>query len=478
MINVREIAEKNTFEKNGKKYCYVKSGKGSSYLVIVLSAHNQYNKYFLFRAFLETQKHDLLFITDDNTWYLDDNKGKTYIDIVSDIAKKYDKRNVVIYGSSMGGYGAALIATKLGINCLLCNPQISLPVSKDYGWAQLRKELTSLINQGRDVDILREYQTSNFNPVFCIVHGYNKIDIINANLFITACKPTKKVIVYAYDNDTHDFPFGRNMELQYKFFDLIFSYALINFDYKTVENSELELTRKTRWCNGQFASYELSGLENKESTWSLRSLIHKEGMYLFKDIGIGKLDSISGVLAFLDQNGQWHRVSPSYEDIYCVGQKFSLDFIDQFNNNSYISNDCWVRILGKTKLEYGHGVFNIQSVDNKNMYFNFIAGNKILCNVEEITPLTAELDIDITQGEVTFSLIYVNMDGKYISINKVIRTSGKYVITEYCRNVDRKKNNAISVRVYPALDGVAKKIKINNAFIVVGLLPIVWTKSI
>ena len=99
-MNIESLVKSCEKDFFGRKYLYVPK-EGSSKLLILLSAHNQGNRYFLLKSFISNQKYNLLFITNpENNWYLDDNFGESYIKLIKYISDKYDKNNVFIFGSS------------------------------------------------------------------------------------------------------------------------------------------------------------------------------------------------------------------------------------------------------------------------------------------------------------------------------------------------------------------------------------------
>ena len=62
------------------------------------------------------------------------------------------------------------------------------------------------------------------------------------------------------------------------------------------------------------------------------------------------------------------------------------------------------------------------------MFFNFVL-NDLIKNIHiNIIPVTCYIDIEISVGEAIISIVYVNKEKKYISINKKIKKTGKYTI--------------------------------------------------
>ena len=337
MLDLKAIVDKCTFHKYNKTYCYIPCG--SEKLIILLSAHNQNNKYFLFRSFLENQKYDLLFITDNNTWYLDDDKGSSYIKIFLEFIEIYGSNNIIVFGSSMGGYGAVLFASELNINCLVCNPQIDLNVSKDWAWEELSNDINKIVKSNKQVDIIKKLEVCENNSVYFLIYGNNPLDVINANLFLTMCKNEKRMIVYQYDDDTHEFPFGKNIDLIYKCFNIIYEYSNIYLP-KTNKSYLPTLNRHKRRKYHKYELFEMS-MEKyvdfyKCSLWSLRSKIEKNGLYLFSDIGFLNKDNLSGIIVYRYAEEKYYMVFPSKDFLNNYGMCMSLKKINDISNNIYI----------------------------------------------------------------------------------------------------------------------------------------------
>ena len=310
MLDLKEFARKNTKTAFGKEYCYIKAQENiSEKLLIVLSAHNQFNKFFLFRSFVENLKYDMLFLTDNNTWYLDDDFGLSYELIIKDYINIYKKENIVIFGSSMGGYGAVCLATKFGTNCLLCNPQIDLPISYEWGWNELRLHLREIINSKKYIDVVKELEKSRFNNIYFVIYGHNPIDEINVNLLMTSCKCEKKLIVFQYDGDDHNFPFDRDVNLIYQCIDLIYSVTNLNIKSKGAL-PEIKELRESRRRNDFYAPYEFNREYINRDLWTNRSQIKQSGIYNFIDVGIWAKSKYSGLLMYRDENGCYHLIAP------------------------------------------------------------------------------------------------------------------------------------------------------------------------
>src|SRR3989338_1306191 len=100
-VNLEEIVSIHEVVDFEKKYLFIPFSE-SDELIVLLSAHNQKEKYFLLRTFMANQKTNLLFMTDPkNTWYLDDDGGATYDNILKKIFSNFSKNKTYIFGSSM-----------------------------------------------------------------------------------------------------------------------------------------------------------------------------------------------------------------------------------------------------------------------------------------------------------------------------------------------------------------------------------------
>ena len=127
-----------------KKYVHIKNS--SDHLLIILNTHNQGDKYFGYKTITESNKNvDLLFMVDpNNKYYLDDNQGETYKELIEYIAKNYRRDKVSIFGTSMAGFASLYFGMILKLNVIAINPQINLDSAKELAWPELKKTLSNL----------------------------------------------------------------------------------------------------------------------------------------------------------------------------------------------------------------------------------------------------------------------------------------------------------------------------------------------
>ncbi|MBC6503506.1 hypothetical protein GW742_18820 [Citrobacter freundii] len=191
-------------EKSGKKYLYIPEelDKKNERLLVILSAHNQGEKYMALRAFTEDQQCDLLFMHNpDNTWYLDHDAGASYRAALEETIKYYKAQNVYFFGSSMSGYAAVLFSLIFNSNAVTVNPQINLNISKDYAWDELISHIDAIPSDRINID---EWCIDHWkDSVIYLMHGHDDIDVINAKLLLNAMPPRRKLIVQTLDLDSH-----------------------------------------------------------------------------------------------------------------------------------------------------------------------------------------------------------------------------------------------------------------------------------
>jgi len=164
---------------NEKKYSYGKFGYEK--LLIVLNTHNQGDKYFGYATLCKNPKSDLLFITDpNNSYYLDNDKGMTYKNLILEIARNYNKENVYIFGTSMAGYASLFFGSQLGYNIITSNPQLDLDLTSELSWPNLRETISKLPQKIS----LKEQLSDNYSGgSIYIIYGNHRIDMANFKIF-------------------------------------------------------------------------------------------------------------------------------------------------------------------------------------------------------------------------------------------------------------------------------------------------------
>lgn len=478
-VDVSEVVAKHEKCLFGKKYLYVPL-EGSDQLLVLLSAHNQKGKYFLLRSFLENQKYNLLFITDQfNTWYLDDDFGGTYKNIISTVIEKFSRKNVYVFGSSMAGYGAIHFALHFKVNCLACNPQVNLEVSMDYSWHELSMNMGKLVLPRKTVPLDRLYDITYYDGVMCIVHGHAPIDVANVELILGSSSPVRKLIIYTIDSDDHAMPFGREVGKVYQLLDVMGLYEKFDLNYED-QNGQFEVMRFNRKLNVQRNSFERHRVLSRKQSgasmilWSRRHEITHPGLCEFTDVGFyNSKGNLSGALSYFD--GDKHSVIyPKIDSLpvkYC--SPLAAVYKEIYSDKDYIYNDCWVRVSGGAALGMdGNEIIVAKMGDSKNCYMNFVVPVDFVSNVRDGQYITCLLDVDVSCGQMTFSVGGVG-DSGYYQANKTIDSSGVYVLSVSMASINRTHKDAVFARVYPFPDGADKSFKVNKLNVFSGLLPFV-----
>lgn len=472
-MNIGEIVQSNEKTISDKKYLFVEC-EGSNKVLVLLSAHNQGDKYFLLRSFLENQKFNLLFITDpDNSWYLNDDFGAKYIEIISSVISNYKKEDAYIFGSSMAGYAAINFAVQLNINALVCNPQVNLDLSLDYGWYDLNKNIKKLTSNNKAVALERLLNNTFFDKTMCIVHGHAPIDVTNVELILGSSAPVRKLLVYTLDTDDHAMPFGRDVQKVYEALDLIDRFNKFNLAVED-SNSGISILRENRKkqisknFDSQFRSLSRKYLD--QMLWVKRHEIDKPGVYFFSDVGYyNKKGKISGALIFFDGD--------TYDCLTtaALNRSQSLKIKNPekeiiFKNNDEIFENAWVRVPDGGELKLSDSGF-IDAVygETTNSYINWDL-IKVYPDIKEGMFISCLLDVEFDQGKITLSLGAFG-DSGYYQTNKVIDKSGHYVLSFHIVNINKKHKDAIFSRIYFYPDGSSKKIKINKFLVSDGFYP-------
>ena len=193
---------KNEHIYKNKKYVYINNH--SEHLIIVLNTHNQGDRYFGYKTLSEGETDvDLLFLVDaHNKYYLDHDKGKTYLELIELIIKNYDLEKVTIFGASMAGFAALHFSMELKLNVIAINPQINLSSAEKLAWPKLRETLSNL-DSHYDLEngIIQKYSGQSIFLTF----GQHRLDKQAYQEFIGLNLPNVSVIIRLIDSIEHKF---------------------------------------------------------------------------------------------------------------------------------------------------------------------------------------------------------------------------------------------------------------------------------
>ena len=232
-MSFKDFVKKFELNFNGLDYLYVpmESISNLRILLVVLSTHNQ-KHYMLAKTFLEDQKFDLLFLKDEkNSYYFEDDNGKRYLDLLRRMIKDDDCANVCFLGASMSGFASLRFALVFNANCICCNPQVDLNLSKNFSWSQLTYDIENVKTTFR----FEQYVSSrDYDGVIYFLSGHHNLDVINRKAFLSYNFPHAKVILHTLSVKNHDFFIGRNVDYLY---DVI---VLINL-FRRLDDSETTL---------------------------------------------------------------------------------------------------------------------------------------------------------------------------------------------------------------------------------------------
>lgn len=196
------IDTKNEHIYKNKKYVYINNH--SEHLIIVLNTHNQGDRYFGYKTLAEGETDvDLLFLVDaNNKYYLDNDKGKTYLDLIENIIKNYDLEKVSIFGTSMAGFAALHFAMELKLNVIAINPQINLSSAEKLAWPKLRDTLSNLDSHyDLESSIIQKYSGQSIFLTF----GQHRLDKQAYKEFIALNLANVSIIVRLIDSIEHKF---------------------------------------------------------------------------------------------------------------------------------------------------------------------------------------------------------------------------------------------------------------------------------
>ena len=180
----------------------------SDKLVVSFNRHNGGTDFFKYKTLLTDQQTNVLFLSNDNNWYLDNDGGERYRNTLKPYVDKYGKENVFFFGSSMGAYGALLHGLHFGVNVYASNPQINKdtvlkderPQGGNYANSLVKKDI-KLVST---VDMYGEHGNT-IESVIYLLFGDAACDVSNLKEFLTAIPKKVKLIVDKVPNNEHDF---------------------------------------------------------------------------------------------------------------------------------------------------------------------------------------------------------------------------------------------------------------------------------
>ncbi|WP_244904123.1 hypothetical protein [Salinivibrio kushneri] len=474
-IDFREFVKNNEIKKYGRSYVYIERGEK---LVVVMSAHNQGERYMSIKAFYERTSYSLLFLNNpENSWYLDDSDS--YGRILQEIVIDYDSKNIIFYGSSMSGYASILFSLRFNCNALSVNPQINLDLSYDFCWEDLKR---SLENISSPKIALEKYCLNHWeDSVVYILHAHHPLDRENVDLFSRARSDSKKLIITTLDYDKHDNHIGNDMEFFIDNCELIYQFRKIKINTRTESSSN-----RNRRKNIDMDIENSSRLRNKSDSaifWHERSFYEKSRELVhFSDIGLycsnGKL---SGALCFF--NGRdWELISPKLDSSYNLlkNQSFNLDITaTKLVNDKKFYHDWWARVENnsdiKITVENGEFILDINNVNSKNTYISVHPDRD--CFLNDISTSSKHLtffsDISVTQGSAFITLGGRTTEDYFHSNSKSVNSKNytRAYISEMFSNVYLDHKDFVYCRVFLCPDLKDKTIKVKNPMLVEGYFP-------
>jgi len=144
-----------------------------------------------------------LFLADSNNkYYLDDDEGARYKDIIRNIISEYEVANVSIFGTSMAGFAALHFGMLFSLNVIAINPQIRLDTARNVAWPDLKITLSTLDSQIDLIEIIKEHY--NGQPLY-LVFGKHRLDLQAHNEFKSIDINEMSLVIRTVDSVEHKF---------------------------------------------------------------------------------------------------------------------------------------------------------------------------------------------------------------------------------------------------------------------------------
>lgn len=184
-----DIVKKFKVSIDGEDCVHIKRNENifSKCLIVSLATHNNKGKFAAVKSLYNETEYDLLFLADkSNSYYLENDSGKRYKNIVSKFVHNYVSSNIIFFGSSMAGYSAIDFALFFNSNAIVNNPQVNLDTSLNSAWKELKDNICK-IKYKVNLDS-RTYVTPYRNSVIASLFGRHELDKVNMphffNIFI------------------------------------------------------------------------------------------------------------------------------------------------------------------------------------------------------------------------------------------------------------------------------------------------------
>lgn len=174
----------------GVSHLYINNGANK--LIITFAAFNSGDRYSCVTSHSQLTDYDHLFLRDENSSYYLLN-SEAYENIYKVYTSMYSPENIVVWGSSMGGYAALKLALKIGCSGMINCPQIDYATSLEYSWKALYLKLKELC----DFENIQEVNIDNKNIRINYSHGNHLLDVANTAVF--------KVFVRSHPNINCEF---------------------------------------------------------------------------------------------------------------------------------------------------------------------------------------------------------------------------------------------------------------------------------
>ena len=182
----------------GQRIAYV--DRGSERLIVSMQTFRNGLKFMAGNGLMNKSSYNLLFLTNPNNDYYSD---AVYFEILNKFLPKYEKKNILFFGSSMSGYAALRFSYHFGACFFVNNPQADMHLTLRFAWDGLRKEIEKFDYRG-DVFDAFAFLSEPFG-YYC--HGQHPLDKENARFYFEKISKLDKsfVIRDVVSDDRHSF---------------------------------------------------------------------------------------------------------------------------------------------------------------------------------------------------------------------------------------------------------------------------------
>ncbi|WP_299947809.1 hypothetical protein [uncultured Microbulbifer sp.] len=197
MFNVKNTLRENRSSHKGVNFVYLPK-ENSKKLLIILSPHNQGDRFCWVKILVPSHDMSLLYINNpaDDFYSLETNHA-VYKEIIKSVSSIHEKKHTHIMGSSMSAFAALRIGMDLDVSVFAIGPQVVASESKEFAAKSFPKnpklklidDIAQLQERGvwqNLTDFINDFN-KKLPPIYLMIN-HLRFDTENGYAFVDAIK--------------------------------------------------------------------------------------------------------------------------------------------------------------------------------------------------------------------------------------------------------------------------------------------------